>query len=110
MTLKRKLEKALLHFNDETILLIIETDASDNIIAATLSQTGFPRHPLFHTLISTEHKHASIEKESCAIVAAVKTWSQYLSGQKFTIVTDQHVVNFMFHSKRQGKIKNSNGG
>ena len=104
---KEEIEKVLLHSVDEKIPLVVETDASDTAIAATQNQANCPVAFFSHTLMTTEQKHSSIEKEACAIVESVKKWSHYLSVQRFVIVTDQQAVNFMFDARRHGKIKNS---
>ena len=54
-----------------------------------------------------ECKHAFVEKETYTIIEAVKKWFHYLSGQKFTIVTGQQVVNYMFYTKILGKKENN---
>ncbi|GAB1598560.1 hypothetical protein Ahia01_000133100, partial [Argonauta hians] len=104
--LKEEIKGALLHSIDENVPLVVETDASDTAVAATLNQAGRPVAFFSRTLTPTERKHASVEKEACAIVEAIKKWSHYLSARRFTIVTDQQAVHYMFHSQRLGKIKN----
>ena len=104
---KEEIEKALLHSVDEKIPLVVETDAADTVIAATLNQANCPMAFFSCTLTTTEQKHSSVEKEVCAIVESVKKWSHYLSVWHFVIVTDQQAVNFMFDARRHGKIKNS---
>ena len=82
-------------------------------VAATLNQADRLVTFFSRSFTPTERKHASAEKEVCAIIEAVKKWSHYLSERKFTIVTDQHALNFMFQAKRLGtnfKITKSNGG
>ena len=76
-------------------------------ITATLNQAGHLVAFFSCTLIPTECKHVTDEKEKCTIIEAVKKWTHYLSGQKFTIVTNQLAVNYMFHVKRLGEIKNN---
>ena len=104
---KEEIEKALLHSVNEKIPPVVETDASDIAIAATLNQANCPVAFFSRTLTTTEQKHSSIEKEACAIVESVKKWSHYLSVRRLVIVTDQQAVNFMFDARRQRKIKNS---
>ena len=38
---------------------------------------------------------------------AIKNWFHYLSARRFTIVTDQQAVPYMFHSEKLVKIKNN---
>ena len=104
---KEEIEKVLLHSVKEKIPLVVETDATDTAIAATLNQANLPVAFFSRTLTTTEQKHSSIEKEACAIVESVKKCSHYLSVRRLVIVTDQQAVNFMFDARRQRKIKNS---
>ena len=75
---KEEIEKALLHSVDKKIPLVVETDASDTAIAATLNQANRPVAFFSRTLTTTEQKHSSEEKKACAIVESVKKWSHYL--------------------------------
>lgn len=104
--LKDEIEKAVVHNVDENLPLVVETDASDVAIAATLNQEGRPVAFFSRTLSPTERKHSAVEKEACAIVESVKKWSHYLTGRRFTLITDQQAVSFMFHKNKFGKIKN----
>ena len=105
--IKEEIGNALLHSINDEHPLVVETDASDTAIAATLNQAGRPVAFFSRSLTQAERKHASVEKEAYAIVEAVKKWSHYLSARRFIIVTDQEAVNYMFNSKRPGKIKNN---
>ena len=58
------------------------------------------------TLHGSELRHSSVEKEAQAIVEAVRHWRHYLAGRRFTLLTDQRSVAFMFDNKQRGKIKN----
>ena len=85
---KEEIEKALLHSVDEKIPLVLETDASDTAIAAIYNQANCPVAFFSRTLTTTEQKHSSIEKKTCAIVKSVKKLSHYLSARRFVIVAD----------------------
>ena len=41
-----------------------------------------------------------------AIIESVKHWSHLLARRKFTLITDQRSVAYMFDSKKKSKIKN----
>ena len=104
--LKSEIESAVLQNIDEEKPFVIETDASEHAIAATLNQCGRPVAFFSRTLNSCEQKHSSVEKEALAIVEAVRKWRHYLFNKHFTLITDQRSVSFMFNSSRHSKIKN----
>ena len=54
---------------------MMETDASEIAIAATLSRAGHPVVFFSRTLMPTEHKQALVKKEADAITEAVRRWS-----------------------------------
>ena len=78
---KEEIEKTLLLSVDEKIPLVVETDASDTAIAATLNQANRPVAFFSRTLTTTEQKYSSVEKEACAIVESVKKWCRLISIQ-----------------------------
>ena len=104
--LKKDLESALLITIDATIPLVVETDASDIAIAATLNQNGRPVAFFSRTLASNERHHSAVEKEAYAIVEAIRKWRHYLLGNHFKLVTDQRSVAFMYHTQHRSRIKN----
>ena len=91
---------------DEDLPFVVETDASDHSVAATLNQGGQPVAFYSRTLNKSECNYPSIEKEACAIVEALKKWRHYLMGRKFLLITDQRSISFMFDDKTKGKVKN----
>ena len=103
--LKRELEKAVLVTHDPTKPLVVETDASDFAIAATLNQNGRPVAFFSRTLNQSEKHHSPIEKEASAIVESFRKWKHYLLGNQFTLLTDQEALSFMYN-RHKNKIKN----
>jgi hypothetical protein len=105
-SLKSEICKALVTAIDDKAPFVLETDASDHCIAATLNQSGRPVAFFSRTLSKHEQKHPIIEKEAYAIVEAIRKWRHYLIGRHFRLVTDQRSVYFMFNKSNHGKIKN----
>jgi len=105
-SLKSELESAVLVTVDQKRPLVLETDASDVAIAATLNQDGRPVTFFSRTLNSSERNHSAVEKEAYAIVEAIRKWKHYLINSQFTLVTDQKSISFIFDKGQKGKIKN----
>ncbi|XP_059840496.1 uncharacterized protein LOC132402033 [Hypanus sabinus] len=104
--IKGDIAKATMHAVDETIPFQVESDASDFALVATLNQAGRPVAFFSHTLQGSEIRHSAVEKEAQAIVEAIRHWRHYLAGKRFTLLTDQRSVAFMFSNQQRGKIKN----
>ena len=105
-TLKTDIAKSMVSAIDDNASFLVETDASDFAIAATLSQRGQPVAFFSRSLSDSELHHPAIEKEAAAIVEALRKWRHYLIGKHFRLVTDQRSVAFMFDGRRHSKIKN----
>lgn len=104
--MKKEIAEALVVAVDDNVPFVLETDASDHCIAATLNQSGRPVAFFSRTLSKHERNHPAIEKEAYAIIEAIRKWSHYLLGRHFRLVTDQRSVSFMFDKGKHGKIKN----
>ena len=105
--LKSELEHTALKSVDESKPFVVECDASDVAVSATLNQGGRPVAFMSRTLQGGERRYPAIEKEATAIIEAIRKWSHFLSRRTFTLVTDQRSVAFMLDSRRRSKIKNN---
>ena len=106
-SLKDELARVALSPIDEDIPFVVECDASDVAISASLNQNGRPVAFMSKTLSATERRYPAVEKEALAIIEAVRKWNHLLSRQQFILITDQKSVSFMFDNRKRSKIKNS---
>ena len=106
-SLKNKLASAALQNIDESVPFVVETDASDNAISASLNQRDRPVAFFSRMLTKKKRHHSSVEKEATAIVEAIPNWTESLCGRHFTVITDQQSVTYMYNSKNPSKIKNN---
>jgi hypothetical protein len=88
-------EKPILAFPNFDAPFFLSTDASQVGIGAVLSQKDENQreHPVYFTSRSlTEHerRYSSIERELLAIIYSTEKFKYYLSGRKFTIITDHN--------------------
>lgn len=104
--IKTMIAKAAVHSIDESASFEVETDASDQAIGATLSQSGRPVAFFSRTLSQTERHHSAVEREAYAIVESLKKWKHFLLGKHFKLITDQQSVSFMLNQKHSSRIKN----
>ncbi|KII66540.1 Transposon Tf2-6 polyprotein [Thelohanellus kitauei] len=103
---KKSLQEAvvLAHF-DPGLPLVLATDASSKGIGAVLShvlKNGHER-PISmasRILSSSEQNYSTIEKETLAIVWAVKKFQQYLEGTNFSIVTDHRPLMYILNQAK----------
>ena len=106
-SIKQCIVKASIVSPNNVDTLVLESDASDYAISASLNQNGKPVAFFSRTLNSHEKHHHSVEKEACAIVEACRRWRHYLTGRRFLLITDQEAVSYMFSKNgSRGKIKN----
>ena len=105
--LKSELINISLGVIDEKALFVVETDASNVAVSATLNQNGKPVAFYCRSLNKSEQTQSSVEKEATAIVQAIRKWNHLLTGHRFRLVNDQRSISFMYDSKNHGKIKNA---
>ena len=105
--LKKTLATAALGHIDENLPFVLETDASNIAVSATLNQDGRPVAFYSRTFQGSELGHSSVEKEAQAIVEGVRKWDYLLLGRDFTIITDQKPVSFLFDQEHSSVIKNA---
>lgn len=105
-SLKKDISNAVLMAIDDHEPFLIETDASEKTIAATLLQKGRPVAFFSRSLNRSELRHHIVEKEAYAIIESIRRWRELLACRHFTIITDQRAVSYMFNTKAKGKVKN----
>lgn len=105
--LKNDIANAALTAIDENLPFVVECDASDIAISATLNQAGRPVAFMSRTLQAGERHYPAIEKEATAVIEAVRKWKHFLARRPFTLITDQKSVAFMLDNRKRTKIKNN---
>jgi hypothetical protein len=81
----------------------IETDASDYVVGAVLTQHGHPVAYHSETLSDIVCKYPTYDKEMYSIVQACRQWRHYILGKETIIHTDHKPLQFM---QTQGKLQN----
>ncbi len=79
---------------------LLHTDASDIGIGAVLSQVSddgldLPVAYYARKLLPRERNYATTDRECLAIVDGIKHFAVYLTGVRFTVVTDHHCLQYL---------------
>lgn len=87
----------VLSFPEKSRVFILDTDASDVGIGATISQVGDDgqEHPVSFAskaLSKSERKYSTTRREMLAVVVFVQYFKHYLLGAKFTLRTDHRAL------------------
>jgi len=106
-SLKKQLEAVTLRAIDEPLPFVVECDASEVALSATLNQTGRPIVFMSRNFQGSERHYAPVEKEATAIIEAISKWKHFLVRQPFTIATDQRSVAFIMSTRPRTKVTNS---
>ena len=104
--LKKEIENPLTQSIDELLPFELKCDAFNIAIAAVLNPASRPVAFFSKTLYGSELKWQPIQKETCAIIEAIRNWKHYLTGCSFGLITDQKSVLFMLNPQNKRKIKN----
>ena len=92
--LKSDMELAAFRPIDERIPFVVECDAFETTLSATLNQGGRPVAFMARPLQGSEMHYPPVEKEATGIIEEVRKW-EHLLARHFTIITDQRFVSFM---------------
>ena len=75
---KKELQVASLNPIDKAVLFVVEYDASESTLSATLNQARRPVAFMSRTLQGSELHYSVVEKEATTIIDAVRKWSDFL--------------------------------
>ena len=91
--LKDELTRVALSPINEDIPFVVECDASDDAISASLNQNGRPVAFLSKMLSGVERNYPTVEKEALSIIESIRKLSHLLSRQPFILITYQRSVS-----------------
>ena len=74
----------------------LTTDASQEAVAAVLTQEGHPVIYVSRRLSNAESKYSNVEREALAIVWSITRLKHLLLGRKFTINTDHKPLEYLY--------------
>ena len=102
--LKQKLTEApLLCLYDKSLPITLACDASSYGVGAVLSH-AFPdksEKPIAfasRSLNKSEVNYSQLDKEALGVIFGVEKFHQYLFGRKFTLITDNKALSYLFKS------------
>jgi len=106
VTLKQALQSApVLALPDPSLPYVVHTDASGFATGAVLMQDqGKGLQPIAFMskkMLDAETRYPVHEQELLAIINSLSNWRHYLSGRKFTLMTDHHSLK---HFKTQPQL------
>ena len=101
--LKFELPESTLQSIDKPLSFVIECDASDVAIFASLNQGGRPLAFMSRTLQGSKKYYPTYEKKATDVIRAVKKSSHLLLRQTFNLITHQRFVAFMLDRRRRTK-------
>ena len=110
LALKEALVKApVLTFPNETDMFLLDTDASNHTIGATLSQIQDGEERLISyaskRLGQAQEKYCVTSKELSAVVVFMNQFKHYLLGRSFILRTDHSSLSWLFRFKSpQGQL------
>ena len=76
--LKEELAKAALQAVDESLPFVVECDASDVSVCATLNEEGRPVSFMSRTLQGSECNYPAVKQEATACIEAIRKWRHWL--------------------------------
>jgi hypothetical protein len=94
--LKRKItEQPILVFPYFSKTFQVRCDASGFSIGLVLRQDNMPVAYFSEKLNEAKIKHSTYDKESYAVIQALKKWRYYLVPKEFVLYKDNHALQFV---------------